>query len=147
MKKHFVYVFVLALLLTGCTKKIEKFYLDDIYYNDGNFITVDAETLNNIDDKNYLLYTYNNFCIFQIPCDDIFKSVMEKHNIDIIGIPFSEFKNTRYYDKVKFAPSVIIIKNGEIVAYLDAESDEDFNRYQDVNEFESWLNEFIYLTK
>ena len=41
----------------------------------------------------------------------------------------------------------MIIKNNEIVAYLDANSDEDLNRYQDLEEFESWLDNYIYFSK
>ena len=43
-------------------------------------------------------------------------------------------------------PSVII-KNGKIVTYLDANKKEDLDRYQDTSSFESWLDKYIYLSK
>ena len=62
-------------------------------------------------------------------------------------MPFSEFKKTVFYDTVKYAPSVIIVRNNSIIAYLDANKDEDLEKYQDVDKFEKWLNEYIYLEK
>ena len=70
---------------------------------------------------------------------------MKKHNISIISIPFAEFKKTIFYKKVKYAPTIIIINKGKIIAYLDANSDKDLKKYQDINEFEKWIDNYIYL--
>ena len=72
---------------------------------------------------------------------------MEKYKIDILSIPFNDFKNTNYYKTVKYAPSIIIVKNGEIVSYLDANSDKDLDKYQNTDKFINWLKEYIYLEK
>ena len=72
---------------------------------------------------------------------------MEKNNIAFVSIPFAEFKSTNYYNTVKYAPSIIVIKKGKIVDYLDADSDEDIIKYQDVEAFESWISQYIYLEK
>ncbi len=72
---------------------------------------------------------------------------MKKYNIDFIKIPFSEFKKTNYYETIKYAPSIIIIKNKEIIAYLDANDDKDLNKYQKLEEFESWMDNYIYFGK
>ena len=45
---------------------------------------------------------------------------------------------------MKYAPSIIIVKDKEIVSYLDANSDEDLDKYQDEEAFESYLNKYIY---
>ena len=121
-----------------------KFYLDDNYYGDNTFIEANSVEINNIGSKNYILFTHNNYCNFKIPCEQIFKEFMNRHNIKILSIPFAEFKNTDYYKTVKYAPSILIIKNNKIVKYLDAEKDEDIDMYQDVNKFEEWIGKYIY---
>ena len=128
-------------------EELEKFNLSDKYYNAGEFILVDDSGIKVRKKDNYILYTYNNFCIFTIPCEDIFKEVMTKYNIDVISITFEDFKKTDFYKEVKLAPSILIIENGKIVSYLRADSDEDFNRYQDAEEFEKWLDGYVYLEK
>ena len=72
---------------------------------------------------------------------------MKKYKIDFLSIPFEEFKNTNIYKTVKYAPSVILVEKGNVVAYLDAESDDDLNKYQDINEFEEWMNNYVYFSR
>ena len=62
-------------------------------------------------------------------------------------MPFSEFKNTYLYDTVKYAPSVLIVENNKIIAYLDANKDDDLEKYQDVNKFKDWINNYINISK
>ncbi len=124
-----------------------KIYLSNKYYNDGNFIKVKSDDLNNLENENYILFTYNNYCNMSKPCEDIFKEFMEKYKINFLSMPFDEFKKNDFYKKVKYAPSVIVVKKGKIVAYLDANSDDDLVKYQDVNEFEKWLDNYVYFSK
>lgn len=128
-------------------KVIEKFYLSDQFYNTGDYIDTDVEGVKNLNKDSFIIYTFNNFCIFTTPCDEIFKVVMDKYKIDIVSVPFSELKETKYYNTIKLAPSIILVKDGEVVTYLRADSDEDFKKYQDPDAFEKWLGEYIYLEK
>ena len=144
MKKIFLIIFI-ALLFCGCSKEIDKFYLDDEYYNDGKFI--DVEALDELENKKYILYTNNNVCNFPKPCTNIFEEFMSEYNIDIVTIYYEDFKNTKYYKEVENAPSIIIMNNGKIIDYLDINSEEDEIKYQSVDEFTKWISKYIYLTK
>ena len=128
MKKILITLSIL-LVLCGCQKKenIEKFYLND---NDS-----------------FLLFTYNYYCSLAIPCDEIFKSFSENENIEILSMSIDEFKKTSYYKTVKYAPSVLIIRDGKIVTYLDAEKNSDIEKYQDVEKFTEWVEKYIYFNK
>ncbi len=152
MKKILI-IFLSILLLVGCTHKInqdddkERIYLTNSYYNKGEFVDIKSNDLLDKVNDTYLLFTYNSYCSLPVSCEDIFKSFAKKYKIDFLTMPIDEFKNTKFYKTVKYAPSVIIIKNNEIVAYLDANSDEDLKKYQDVDEFEKWISEYIYFDK
>ena len=142
--KKIIIIALLILLTVGCSnEKIEKFNLDSKYYETNEFIKIDADELK--DEKNYILYTYNNYCNFRIPCDEIFKTVMEENDFSILSMPIEEFKKTSFYKKVKYAPSILIVKDRELVAYLDAESDEDLDKYQDTTSFLEWIKKYVYL--
>ena len=52
-------------------------------------------------------------------------------------------KKTNMYNDVKYYPSFAIYKEGELIDFLDAESDEDLNRYKDKEEFEKWFHSYI----
>ena len=70
---------------------------------------------------------------------------MKDNNITILSIPYEKYKLTDYVKKVKYAPSVLIINKNKVIAYLDADKDEDVNKYQDIEEFTNWVKEYIYL--
>ena len=131
---------------TSQEKKYEKFYLDNKYYQSENFIKVNSKEISKLKNNNYILFTYNNYCTLPIPCEFIFEEFMKEHKISFLSISFEEFKKTNIYKKVKYAPSIIIVKNGKIISYLDANSDEDLDKYQDVCAFEKWLENYIYFT-
>lgn len=140
----------LFLILYGVNnKKIDSFYIEDKYYNKGEFIEVNSSDVKKIINKeeSFILYVHNNFCAFAIPCENIFDEVIDKYKIDMLKINFDEFKNTSFYKKVEYAPSVIIVKDGKIIDYLDAEDDNDLEKYQDVNSFENWLKKYVKLKK
>ena len=142
MKK--VVLLLVIFLLVGCTNN-KLFNLTDKYYNKGEFINISAKDIK--EDESFILYTYNNFCVLPVHCENIFKEVMEKYKIDVLSIPFDDFKNTHFHKEVKYAPSILIVKNGDIVAYLDANSDKDLEKYQNITKFEEWLKEYINLEK
>lgn len=151
MKKILLIVLVIIVLSASAFfifhNRESKFYLEDKYYEGNEFVEINGDELNNIYSNSFVLFTYNNYCNFEIPCDQIFQSFMKKNNIKILSISFSEFKKTSYYETVKYAPSIIIVKDKKIVAYLDAEKDEDIEKYQDVNKFEQWIEKYIYFSK
>lgn len=140
-----LYLVLTILLLVGCGSK--KFYLEDKYYQDSKYIDISLNEYNKIKDTSYVLFTFNSYCQFSKPCDQVFKEVMEQYNISFLAMPYDRFKNTSLHDKVKYAPSIIIVKKGKIVAYLDAESNKDIDIYQDSKKFEKWLSKYIYLEK
>lgn len=142
--KKVVLLLLTIFLFIGCTNN-EVFSLSEKYYNNGDYISISSEEIS--DNESYLLYIYNNFCALPVHCENIFKEAMEKYKIDVLSMPFDDFKNTNYYKKVKYAPSIIIVKNGEIISFLDANSDRDLDKYQDANKFINWLKEYIYLEK
>ncbi len=152
MKKKIIIILGVVLLIVISTIYLlsknttkDKIYLTDKYYNNNKFIEVNNKELSKLNKENYILFTYNNYCTLPIPCEYIFEEFMNKYNISIISIPFKEYKKTNYYKKVKYAPTIIIINKGKVVAYLDANSNSDLNKYQDIKEFEQWISNYIYL--
>lgn len=127
----------------------EKFYIEDTYYNKGGLQDTTSKEIDKLikNKKSFVLFTYNDFCSFSVPCDSVFEEASNKLNITILQIPYRDFKKTVLNKKIKYGPSVIIIKEGKVVKYLDAEKDDDKILYQDVKKFNTWLNKYIYTEK
>lgn len=137
-------IIIICILLTACTNS-SKFSIEKEYYKESKFINVKSTDIEKLRDnkKSFIVFTYNNYCMLETPCDEIFKEVMDKYSLSFLYLPYEEMKNTFIYKEVKIAPSVVLIKEGNIVTFLDAESDEDLPKYQDTDEFEKWLTSYI----
>ena len=153
MTKRLFLIILFLTFIIGCScQRIHqkdgknRFYLEDKYYHQGEFVRINSNDLNELKSESYILYTYNSFCVLSISCEDIFQEFMRKYQIDFVSIPFNDFKNTDFYEEVKYAPSIIIVQKGKIVSYLDANSNNDLSKYQDVSEFEKWLDNYIYFS-
>ena len=144
-KKILLFV-IMLFTISACTLSGDgggSIVLDDIYYNKGDYINIDSRYFEEKNPTSYVLFVYNSFCTLKIPCDTIFQKYMDKYNIDFLSINIDEYKKTELYNTVKYAPTIIIVEKGEIAAYLDAESDDDLDKYQDAKVFESWINKYI----
>ena len=122
-------------------KQNEKFKLESKYYNVGE--KIDVKDISDISNESFLLFTYNSFCGMAKPCEEIFHNVLLKNKIDYVSMAIDDFKKTKFHETVKYAPSFLIIEKGEIVAYLDANEDDDLKYYQNEDDFENWLKKYI----
>ena len=144
MKK--ILIIIIWLIVAGCFNNT-KINLSNKYYNEEKYINIKNNQINEIKNDNYVIFTYNSYCNLEVPCETIFKKIMEKYKIDFLSIKIDEFKKTYLYKTVKYAPSVIIVKKKKIIAYLDSNKDEDIKKYEDEKEFEKWLQKYINFKK
>ena len=153
MKKIIILISIIIVLLLGTffylNSNNKKFYLDDKYYSESKFIEGDYKTINELKEnrESYILFTYLPYCTFKIPCDDVFKEFMNKYSISFYYVPFDEVKKSTIKDTIKYAPSVVLVKNGKVVSYLSPDKDSDYDKYQSESEFENWISKYIYLSK
>lgn len=154
MKLSKKYIFILTIILiillnTSCLHRNnnERYYLNKIYYGANTFTKVNSSQLNKLIEKkdSFILYTYNNYCALPISCKDIFMDFMKEYKISFISIPFDDFKDTKFYEEIKYGPTIIIIKEGQIIDYLDSNKNDDIEKYKDLKAFKKWLSNYIYL--
>ena len=78
-----------------------------------------------------------------------FKVVLDEFQKDnkltFYSTEIANAQKTELNDKIKFAPSFVIYKEGKLVAYLDAQSDKDKDYYKTVDNFKEWLTKYINL--
>ncbi|MBR3898512.1 MAG: hypothetical protein IKJ43_04475 [Bacilli bacterium] len=145
MKKILYIILIITIIfLGGCSNKKydgKKFYIEDKYYSKNEFIKI--SNLSKVKNESYILFTYNSYCNLAKPCEETFREFMKKYDIAFLSIPYEDFKKTDLYQTVKYAPSIIIVKDGTIVSYLDANSDDDLDKYQDLEVFEKWIKKYI----
>ena len=150
MKKKIIFVILILIICTislvlFIKNKDNKFYLDKEYYDNIGLSDTSIDEVEKLieNKKSFILFTYNDFCNFSIPCDSVFEKAAKANNIKILQIPFKNFKKSSLYKTVKYAPSLIIIHDGKIIDFLDANSDDDYNLYQKEEEVSKWFKKYI----
>ena len=71
------------------------------------------------------------------------EDLSKKYDLYIYDLTYNAFRLTSLYGYVKYAPSVIIINNGKIYAYTDAESDDDYELGKSLKLFENWFKKYV----
>ena len=143
--KRIILLVLVILSMTGCTKENSKFYLNDEYYNAGKLVDIDSKELTNILKSNdsFILFTYNPYCNFKVSCENVVENFSKNNNITIFKIPFEEFKSTKLYNTIKYAPSIILINKGKIETYLDPNKDEDSIKYQEEKALKDYIEMYV----
>ena len=143
--KRIILLVLVILSMTGCTKENSKFYLNDEYYNAGKLVDIDSKELTNILKSNdsFILFTFNPYCNFKVSCENVVENFSKNNNITVFKIPFEEFKSTKLYNTIKYAPSIILINKGKIETYLDPNKDEDSIKYQEEKALKDYIEMYI----
>ena len=131
------------LLITGC--KDNKFYLEEKYYNNSEFIELSIDNYNELveDKETFGIYIYQPMCVTSNEFGEVLKEYSENYQLTFYKMPFSLTKETNLKDYIKYYPSFVIIHNGEILDYLDANSDDDTLVYKSVDGFKEWFESYV----
>ena len=158
--KRILLILLMVLLLFGCKKDQEpeenkpklpeikeKFNLDSKYYNSTEMKDVTAEELNKMVDnkETFAVFYYSPGCSSCAAFNVVLTDFQKEYKIGFLKIPTEEKKKTIINDYMTYAPSLVIFKEGKIVAFLDAVSDDDMKYYETVDNFKEWFEKYINL--
>lgn len=123
------------------------FYLDEKYYGIGAFVEITPEEATDLieNEESFAIYIHQPFCSTSYEFNKILTKFAEEYQISFYKISFDDMKETEMHETIQYYPSFAIYKDGELIDYLDAESDEDLPRYKDAEEFAKWFGSYIQL--
>ena len=144
MKKILV-IILFCLLLVGCNKKIEKFSLEEEYYNNGSVVEIEVDKFEELMDnkENFGVFIYQDFCAASANFEEVLGEYITEYNMSFYKLSFTNMNETKLKGKVKFYPSFIIFKDGKMVDYLDADSKSDAEYYKSITGFNNWLTNYV----
>ena len=127
------------------TPDIERFSLSEEYYGEGVFEEIDAARFAELveNNKSFVVVPRMMFCPAGMPMATNAETIAARDNIKIFSILDIEFKQTELAKTVKYLPSAAIYRDGKLVAWLDAESDDDMQFYESPDGFELWLKTYL----
>lgn len=121
------------------------FYLEEKYYGNSLFNEINSNDLNDLinDKESFAIFIHQPFCSTSYEFNKILTMFTEENKISFYKISFDEMKKTVMYENIKYYPSFAIYNNGKLIDFLEADSNEDLNRYKDMEEFKNWFNSYI----
>jgi hypothetical protein len=139
-------VIIIFLLITK-SQQAQQFYLNDEYYGNSSLIEIDSEKLKTLekDKKTFVVFVYQPLCSTSYDLNNYVTEFLDTYKMGFYKILFSSIKDTSIVDYVKYCPSVVIYRNGKIIAYLDADSDKDAVYYESVENLKKWLTKYVLL--
>lgn len=139
----------LCLILVGCNNKQNTFSLDEEYYNSSSFTELDKNTFDNLisNKKTFAIFIYQPLCSASYDFNKVLTEFANQYQVSFYKMSFSNMKETKLKEYIKYYPSLVIYQEGEIVDYLDANSDTDSKYYKSVDDFKKWFSSYVTVTK
>lgn len=147
---------LLALLfvfcVTGCTNRIEKFCLSDEFYTLENRGLKTIQSYNEIaisieNQKSFAVYVFLEGCTTCAQFRPILSDYLDKNNLMFYAISYNVIQNVKEENDiekhVKYAPSVVLFKEGMYVTCLDATKDAHTSYYKTIEGFSNWFTTYV----
>lgn len=123
------------------------FRLDESYYNDAAIETIPADNLQRLvnDRASFAVFVSQPSCRTSADFEKILQSFIAEHPVHFYEIAFSDLKNLPFAEDVRFYPSFLIFKDGKLVDFLEADSDDDASAYTSLDGFTTWFTKQVLL--
>lgn len=164
MKKRrtFIVVAVAVLLVTGAAgavfwltmhndgdlpapEAVERFRLSDMVDGQGELKEITAQEYNTMvaERKNFVVVLHMVVCPAEFPITNSAKQLAHDESLRLYSMVEDEFAQTDLARRIKYLPSVAIIREGDVVDFLDAEADEDLPYYKTAAGLKEWLEQWV----
>lgn len=144
-----VLVICIGLFFLGRWIADDSFKLNDKYYGSAKYLDLDKDKLDKLikDKESFVVFVYQPLCAASSQLESVVAPFMHSYDISFYKISYVDMKNTKLKDTVKYYPSIVIYKEGEVVDFLDANSGEDTDVYKDIESFTDWFKDYVKIKK
>lgn len=132
-----------SLMLSGCGDK--SFSLENKYYMSDTVTEIEKEDLDKLinDKESFIVFIYQPLCAASSAFENVLNEFIDEYHISFYKMSFTNMKETFLGDEIKYYPSFIVFNKGEMIDYLDANSEVDKEYYQDVLGFSKWIKKYV----
>lgn len=137
-------ILLIAVVFVLFKESNNKFILDETNY-DENLVEIDYDTIKKkIENKdNFAIFVYQPMCTTSDSLEEIIDNFQNKYQVSFAKVSFSSIYQKEEFDYLKYYPSFIIFREGEMVDYLDAGSDDDTEYYKNADKFYKWFTKYV----
>lgn len=140
-------VFAIVIVITfGQSKPDIPFRLSDEYYGTSEMLTgLTAEEYEKLlsEKRSFVVMVDKPGCITTPPMRERMANFPDNMQFKYYQFMWSEAKESSLHNYVTFVPSVAIIREGEVVTWLRADSDEDTEYFNSAEALQSWVAKYV----
>ena len=140
-------VFAIVIVITFSQGKPDMpFRLSDEYYGTSEMLTgLTAEGYEKLlsEKRSFVVMVDKPGCITTPPMRERMANFPDNMQFKYYQFMWSEAKESSLHNYVTFVPSVAIIREGEVVAWLRADSDEDTEYFNSAEALQSWVAKYV----
>ncbi len=112
----------------------------------GMVTTDDLRTM--IDDKkSFLLFVSQPGCQAAEKLRGILQELIAEYPIQFFEISFSDLKESGLASEVRFYPSLMVYRQGQLADFLNANDNADTEAYNSLDGLKKWLTDIVILNK
>jgi len=157
MKHKSLLYLLLSFLIVSCEPSYQihegEFYFTDKYYNQETTLIYDEDYSKiqlALDNKeSFGVYVFLTGCTSCASFKPIMEEFLDEYNIQLYSVNYMimESMENLYHTTIKYAPAVMLFKDGELVDYLDASSDDDYYAFKSKDGFGDWFSSYVILNQ
>ena len=142
-----IIILLLSIISTGCIKNDNTFYLNDQYYGSSKLNEIDGKSLENLieEKETFAIFVYQPLCAASEDFKKVLTTFTKENQISFYKITYAKLKETSLKETIKYYPTLIIIKEGEVVDFLETDSAEDYEYYKSSSTFKKWFTKYVKL--
>ncbi|MCQ2571273.1 MAG: hypothetical protein MJ154_03445 [Candidatus Saccharibacteria bacterium] len=121
------------------------FRLDDEYYAQSESMDIKKDEYENLisQNKTFVVMIDKPGCVTTKAMRENMVNFPEDTQFKYYRMMWEEVKESSLHEYVKYTPSVAIIYQGKVKAYLQADSDEDAVYFNDGEALKNWIRKYI----
>jgi len=114
-------------------------------YGESESVLLDSEEYEQMiaEKRSFLVMVSQPGCIRTDDMSTWFLEYPKEMQFKYYSMGWAHAKETSLHNYVKYAPSIAVIRSGEVIAWLDADSEEDSQYFGDPEELKTWLKKYI----
>ena len=123
----------------------QKFRLDGEYYATSEMIDLDKAGYEDLisQNKSFVVLIDKPGCTTTVAMRENMAAFPSNIQFRYYRMMWDEVKASSLHEKVKFTPSVALIKNGEVTKWLQADRDEDSDYFNSGEALQRWITDNI----
>lgn len=148
MKKNSIIIGIVLLIMLLCTACGNKtFMLEEKYYGESKFVEIDNEDYDKLisDKESFAIFIYQPLCAASSSFKEVLTEYSNTKGVVFYKMTQTKMKESKLGETLKYYPSLVIVKDGKVVDYLDANSSDDTRYYQNAENFNNWFTTYVKL--